>query len=108
MMAMMAVMVAMMTSEEAAVAFASPVDPNLSCAGCVQMGTRGLSLSFPTWPLRELDLVISGGISNSERLSMDSIPAGAGGAEPLADRGLVVGVSLKEELGAGGLLLGEI
>lgn len=39
---------------------------------------------------------------------MDSIPAGPGGVEPLADRGLVVGVSLKEELGAGGLLLGGI
>lgn len=52
--------------------------------------------------------MISGGTSNSDRLSMDSIPAGPGGVEPLADRGLVVGVSLKEELGAGSLLLGGI
>lgn len=35
-----------MTSEEAAVTFASPVDPNLSCAGCAQTGTWRL-ISLP-------------------------------------------------------------
>lgn len=59
-----------------------------------------LNLSFPTWPLIELDLGISGGLSASDRLAVDSVVLDQIGLEALQMRD--GGWSpLPEEVGAG-------